>query len=265
MKLAVEKLPIDTELVAEIEKLVERGSVAEPARHEVKAPDQADTQLSSVEVERLGELENVITHGVKTVREVGLAFLEIQEKRLYRQAFCSFRKYCQRKWGFGPAKAYRLIEAAKVVEAMSPIGDTPLPTKESAIRPLTILKSPEDRAAAMKIVAAKVGKKAPTAREVKAAVEKVKAAKPVVDGHTSEAVEMPASDHGAGRQGKVVPLPVHYPSKTFPSFEVMLGWAQTIKDGLDVEAAEPAVIKAIEQLESALLNYKGWAAQAAAA
>ena len=37
----------------------------------------------------------------------------------------TFEAYCKERWGWGRAHAYRLIDSAKVAEALSPTGDTP--------------------------------------------------------------------------------------------------------------------------------------------
>jgi hypothetical protein len=71
---------------------------------------------------RLSELEKVIAKGKKTFVEVGLALAEIRDLRLYKREYSTFSEYCQEKWGWKRAHAYRLIEASEVVK-MSPIGD----------------------------------------------------------------------------------------------------------------------------------------------
>jgi len=54
----------------------------------------------------------------------------------------SFEHYCRERWQFARAQAYRLIDSAKVIENLSPIGDKP--ATESQVRPLTKLE-PEQR------------------------------------------------------------------------------------------------------------------------
>ena len=72
--------------------------------------------------QRLAVLEKTIARGKKTFIEVGLALAEIRDLRLYRREYSGFNEYCQKKWGWGKAYAYRLIDAAEVVK-VSPIGD----------------------------------------------------------------------------------------------------------------------------------------------
>lgn len=90
------------------------------------------------EVQQLAECEAVIERGLHTFVAVGNALLTIRDKRLYRQDFGTFEDYCRDRWGMERAHAYRLIDSAKVVNALSPIGDI-LPATESQARPLTAL------------------------------------------------------------------------------------------------------------------------------
>jgi hypothetical protein len=69
---------------------------------------------------------------------VGVALLEIRDRRLYRhQGHVTFEAYCQERWQMGRQYAYRLIDAAKVAQALSPIGDNP--ATESQARELAPL------------------------------------------------------------------------------------------------------------------------------
>ena len=49
----------------------------------------------------------------------GLALMEIRDGRLYRAEFGTFEEYCNQRWGWERAHAYRLIDAAQVVENVS--------------------------------------------------------------------------------------------------------------------------------------------------
>jgi hypothetical protein len=76
---------------------------------------------------RLAELEAIIERGMRTFIEVGNALLEIRNRRLYReQGFKTFEDYCRERWNMSRTYAYRQIDAAKVVQNLSPIGDIPL-------------------------------------------------------------------------------------------------------------------------------------------
>jgi len=86
----------------------------------------------------LTECEVVIARGLDTFVEVGLALLEIRDRRLYReQGYERFEDYCRERWRFSRVHAHRMIEAAEVA-AMLPIGNTP--TNESQARELVPIK-----------------------------------------------------------------------------------------------------------------------------
>ena len=100
-----------------------------------------NAQLDATEKARLDELETVIERGLQTFYEVGKALEEIREQKLYRETHKTFENYCRDRWGMARPTAYRFINAAQVMENLSPIGDI-LPRKENQVRPLTQL-SPE--------------------------------------------------------------------------------------------------------------------------
>jgi len=82
--------------------------------------------------ERLAALEAIIQSGLRTFIEVGQALSEIQHGRLYReQGFATFAAYCQKRWGWGRAHAYRLIDAAQVSRNLSPTGDSPMTERQA--------------------------------------------------------------------------------------------------------------------------------------
>jgi len=86
---------------------------------------------------RLEALERVIERGMKTFVAVGQALMEIRDDRLYQATHPSFEDYCRERWGFRRAHAHRLIQSAKVLQALSPMGDTP--ASERQARELTPL------------------------------------------------------------------------------------------------------------------------------
>ena len=64
---------------------------------------------------------------------------------MYVGTYKSFDAYCQARWDFKRAHAYRLMDAANAVENLSPIGD--IPHREAIIRPLTRLPKDEQKEA----------------------------------------------------------------------------------------------------------------------
>ncbi len=113
----------------------------------------AQPKLTALELTRLGALETVIDAGIKTFVAVGCALGEIRDRRLYRAQFATFEDYCRDRYGLERRHAYRLIDAANVVENVSnwtqtadpawPGGISCLPLTESTARPLTVLNPDE--------------------------------------------------------------------------------------------------------------------------
>jgi hypothetical protein len=106
---------------------------------------EAAAPAITVDGGRFAELEQVIERGLGTFVDVGRALLEIQERRLYRTAgHRTFAQYVARRWDLSKAHAYRQIEASKVVDILSPIGDMPLPANEAQARELAPLMHDPD-------------------------------------------------------------------------------------------------------------------------
>lgn len=66
--------------------------------------------------ELLGQ-EQVIEHGKKAFVEVGLALMDILNRRGYRLAgYSTFEQYCQERWGWSDQSAYGYIGAAQITQ-----------------------------------------------------------------------------------------------------------------------------------------------------
>ena len=88
---------------------------------------------------RFSHLESVIKKYRQDFYAVGKALKEIRDGRHYlKLSIKSFDRYVQIRWDIGRSHAYRLIEACKVMDNLSPIGDI-LPKNEAQARPLTKL------------------------------------------------------------------------------------------------------------------------------
>jgi hypothetical protein len=88
---------------------------------------------------RLAQLEAVIKKYRQDFYSVGKALGEIRDGRHYHKlTFKSFESYVRRRWDMGRSHAYRLIEAASLIDNLSPIGEV-LPQNEAQARPLTKL------------------------------------------------------------------------------------------------------------------------------
>lgn len=99
--------------------------------------------LTTVEARDLRALEKVVQQGIATFHAVGRALLEIRDRRLYRAAYSAFDDYCRDRWKFTRQHALRLIDAAGVVDDVTPIGVIP---KESQARELVPLPADDRRA-----------------------------------------------------------------------------------------------------------------------
>jgi hypothetical protein len=124
----------------------------------------------------LATCEKRIEHGIETTIDVANALYTIKAQALYRKHYKTFAEYCRLRWEFGRQHGYRLIQAAKIREELSPLGDTPLPETESQARPLTKLKTSAERAVAMKTAGKKAGGK-PKTSHITQAVEDILATK----------------------------------------------------------------------------------------
>ena len=86
-----------------------------------------EVRLSGPDEAYLGEREEIIEQGRETFLAVGRALLEIREYRagvLFKDTYGSFEAYIRERWEFGRSYAYRLMNAAEVVDQLSPRGDS---------------------------------------------------------------------------------------------------------------------------------------------
>lgn len=129
--------------------------------------------MTIVVMNDLTECERIIERGKQAFVEVGQALLKIKEQGWYKRSHGTFEDYCQERWGWNRAHAYRLIEAAEIVDNLSPIGDTPMvaPTTETQVRPLAKLPPTEQQAAWTEAVA-ESGGTVPTQRVVEQVVDR---------------------------------------------------------------------------------------------
>ena len=107
------------------------------------------TALIPAERDQLAALEGVVERGLATFVEVGRALAEIRDARLYRESHATFADYLRERWDMGRSQGYRLIDAAAVVDVVSPNGDT-APPSEAVARELAPLLR-EDEAKVIKV------------------------------------------------------------------------------------------------------------------
>jgi hypothetical protein len=95
--------------------------------------------------EQINRLESIIASNQRNFHCVGQALKQIRDHHLYRHlGFQSFESYVKNRWDIGKSHAYRLIDAANVVDHLSPIGDI-LPRNEAQCRLLSPFESFDQR------------------------------------------------------------------------------------------------------------------------
>lgn len=132
--------------------------------------------LSKNEQKEKQACEKSIRDYRRSFHGVGSALRTVRDRQLYREDYDSFEEYCQNEWDMSRPHVYRLMDAATVMdnlspmgdknssEQMSPMGDTkgdsspigdstlPLPLNERQARPLTDLGEAEQKMAWLMIV-----------------------------------------------------------------------------------------------------------------
>lgn len=94
---------------------------------------------------RLLHLEGIIDTERRCFYKFGKALKEIRDERLYRELlFVTFEAYLKKRWDMSRSHAYRLIEASRIIENLSPIGNI-LPENEAQLRPLAPLTPSDQR------------------------------------------------------------------------------------------------------------------------
>ena len=95
--------------------------------------------------EQINRLESIIESSQRNFHCVGEALKQIRDNQLYRRlGFDSFESYVKNRWDIGKSHTYRLIDAAQVIDNLSPIGDI-LPVNEAQCRLLTAFESFDQR------------------------------------------------------------------------------------------------------------------------
>lgn len=83
---------------------------------------------SSSRAAELQECEKRIDSAIEAAREhyatIGRELMRIRDGKLYLGKHKTFEAYCEQRWYYSRGHAYRLIEAVKVLDDLSPQGDT---------------------------------------------------------------------------------------------------------------------------------------------
>lgn len=108
------------------------------------------TAVAKTKAERLKEVERTIERGMKTFWEMGEAFREARDEKLYEEAgFKSFKDYCRDRWDLHHNTVYQTIKATdarKAIAAVSTRTRTPPPNGVAHARSLATLDTPEEQA-----------------------------------------------------------------------------------------------------------------------
>jgi len=165
----------------------------------------------------LEEHEEIIRKNLTAFYEVGRALAFIRDDKLYQvKGYETFEAYCKGEWDFNRAHAYRLMDSAKVIEIVSPMGDI-APTSERQTRPLARLKPEQQREAWQKAV-----ETAPDGKVTAAHVYKI------VKEMTYEPKTQEGGDEGEGIDSDVLfQLKMWWRKATKKDRRTFLKWSQT--------------------------------------
>lgn len=138
-------------------------------------------ELTPEERTELAECEQGIKDGLSTFYDVGMKLVRISDKRLYRETHTSFEHYCTEKWKMTARHAYRLCEAAEVINKL-PKSATQWVTHERQARELA-KASPKKRAKVIEIASADGPA---TAKKIREAVREVEPPTPAAEPELEE-------------------------------------------------------------------------------
>lgn len=102
----------------------------------------SEPELSVSEQDQLARCERAIERGVRGFVAAGRALGEIRDGRLYRTEFDTFEEYCRERWGWSRSYSYRLLDAAAVADAVSPVGD--ISNERQARELVSLLDQPDE-------------------------------------------------------------------------------------------------------------------------
>ncbi|MHA3774791.1 hypothetical protein ACXR0O_24990 [Verrucomicrobiota bacterium sgz303538] len=129
--------------------------------------------LSQEDQQFLQEHEGTIEKGRQTFLDVARALAAIEDYKdgiLYRQKYGSFQTYCEKRWGVSRQHVYRMKDAARQLDILSPRGDIAEDIKSSLaerhLRELNKIQDPEAKAAVLKNAIEKAGGGVPTVKQL---------------------------------------------------------------------------------------------------
>ena len=149
----------------EILDSVTRNQIAKVEANSIQS-NAPTPPLNPEERALLKEHETTIKKGLQQFHDVGMAFADIRDRRLYRE-HGTFDEYCKDVWGVSRGKAYRYMAAAKCVQnlecrQLATNENLAIPATESQVRKMAML-DPDQQVEVAKKVAKKTSK--PTAKD----------------------------------------------------------------------------------------------------
>jgi hypothetical protein len=180
---------------------------------------QLEKKLSVQEWAELKECETVIKAGQQTFVEVGKALMAIRDGKLYREKYGTFAEYCEHRWGWKRAYAYKLIEATNVVKALPENVSHGIQNERTA---RAVADVPEEHRAEVVKAAAAAG--SVTAKSIEKAAEKIVEAEIVHRDLTDMEREIP---------DKVVPLWLEAETLTKKLLALAHKIKSAMKNGID--------------------------------
>ncbi|WP_422932202.1 hypothetical protein [Singulisphaera sp. PoT] len=162
--------------------------------------------LTQAEAADLRRLEDVMDRTKKAWLDFGEAIAVVRDRRLYRATHSTFEAYCEDRWGISRMRAYQMIRAVSVVSDLEATANcttggvpAPMPTNEVQARPLSSLDAPRRREAWDKAVEIAGGSQ-PTEKQVREAVQQIKAPPPAIPARDEPA------DVARGREDGIIPI-----------------------------------------------------------
>lgn len=88
--------------------------------------------MANVTTRTLKQLKTVVSKGLDTTIEVGIALREIRDRKLFLEECGSFQEFCEKNWNVTRQRAYQLIDSADVVASLPPSVSTMVVTERAA-------------------------------------------------------------------------------------------------------------------------------------
>jgi hypothetical protein len=222
-----------------------------------------DAVLSPTDKQWLVQLEEIIAAGMQSFLEVGSALLTIRDRRFFREQYASFELYCQERWGLSRARAYQLMQSAKIVgqlmvpasevsnqnETLSTMVDT-APTSERQIRPLAAIP-PSDRPTIWRQAVAESAGQTPTAAKVEEVVARHQVEREPGDDTELEETERRANAEARRRCGNVL----FDDRKLYDAFGKLIRLLDDRRTAFGPSPRHKAILGALNQ---AMMAYKEW-------